>query len=126
MNEITIVDADSKPVKNQHHCNPFDFYAVHYEGYLGTSEHKVYDSRLYGLGKPKQFHQGFFEVVKCWDMAVYLMSSGESIEIVCPPVYANGAVRTYGHFDHEQIPANSEIRYKIEVMECESDLDKFN
>lgn len=111
---------------NAHKCNPFDFYTIHYEGYIGDSNHKVFDSRLFDEGKPFRFHQGFYEVIKCWDMAVYLLSTGDSIEIVCPAKFAFGGVSTYSHFDHEQIPPNTDIKYKIEVFECEGTIQDFN
>ena len=59
-------------------------------------------------------------------MSVFLLSKGEKISILCPAHYANGGASVYAHFDHEQIPAQTDMKYKIEILECESNLTNFN
>ena len=59
-------------------------------------------------------------------MSVFMLSKGESIEILCPAHYANGGAAVYAHFDHEQIPPNTDLKYKISVLECEPDLAVLN
>jgi hypothetical protein len=51
MHDITVLDAQaSDNLNTTHKCGPFDFYTIHYEGYVGNSDKKVYDSRLNGIG----------------------------------------------------------------------------
>lgn len=105
MADLTVLDAYQTDEKSNdtHKCSPFDFFTVHYEGYVGNSDKKVFDSRLNvnEVGKPERFQQGRYQVVKCWDMSVFMMSRGETIEIYCPSFYAFGGQSTYSHFDSE-------------------------
>lgn len=134
MNDIWVIDADfRKPIRGSHNCGVHDFFTMHFEGYINGAIHgyeneemKVYDTRLYKKGAPIVFHQGFYEVIKCWDLAVYMMHTGESITIECPSKFAHGGTRTYGHFDHVFIPADTDITYKIEILECEPTVDLIN
>ena len=112
-------------------CEPGNFFTINYEGYMAEDdmdvvEVQVFNNKAIGDSKPRRFHQGFFEVVKCWDMSVHLLSVGQTIELWCPFAYANGGAQVYGDFGNQQVPAKSNIRYKLEVLECEDDVKSFN
>jgi FKBP-type peptidyl-prolyl cis-trans isomerase len=47
------------------------------------------------------------------------MQAGETIEIQCPSYYANGGNEIYSHFGSGVLPANSDLFYELEVLECE-------
>ena len=133
MDEITVIDADYTPKNGSHKCGVHDFFTMHFEGYVdgsihGAEEdlHMVYNTRYYKKGAPIVFHQGFYEVVKCWDLAVYLLHTGESVTIKCPSKFAHGGRMTYGHFGHEYIPSDTDITYKLEVLECEPTVNTIN
>ena len=69
---------------------------------------------------------GHYQVVKCWDMAAANMHAGEKIKMFCPSQLANGGAEVYGHFDSFRIPANTDLTYEFEIMECEASVDKIN
>jgi len=59
-------------------------------------------------------------------MSVFMMSKGETIEIYCPSRFANGGATVYSHFDSETVPADTDLRFKIEILECETQLESAN
>jgi len=69
---------------------------------------------------------GHYQVVKCWDMAAVNMHAGEKIKMFCPAHFANGGNEIYGHFDSFKIPANSDLTYEFEILECDSNIKKLN
>ena len=84
----------------------------------------VQDSKK--AGGPIVFRIGHYQVVKCWDMAAVNMHAGEKIKMFCPSKYANGGAEVYGHFDSFRIPANTDLTYDFEILECEKDTDSIN
>ena len=84
----------------------------------GNNMLQVLNSRKINNGKPVTFQQGNFHVVKCWDLAVILLQSGENIRISCPAYLANGGAESYSHFGSQKIPANTPITYDLEILEC--------
>jgi len=124
MHDLTILD-NYLVKKGGRKCHPFDYYTVHYKGFMSSgikSVDKVFDSKEYRKGHPLTFQQGAFKVDKCWDMSVFLMSAGESYTIHCPSFYAKGGEEVYGHFDSFRIPPNTDLTYQIEILECEPTL----
>lgn len=59
-------------------------------------------------------------------MAAANMHAGEKIKMFCPSQLANGGAEVYGHFDSFRIPANTDLTYEFEIMECEASVDKIN
>lgn len=93
-------DADgSKP-------GPTSRVTVNYEGKLldGT----IFDSS-YDRGKPNTF--GLNEVIPGWTEGVQLMSVGSMYEFIIPPALA------YGSRELPGIPANSTLKFKVELLE---------
>jgi len=79
---------------------------VNYEGKLldGT----IFDSS-YDRGKPNTF--GLNEVIPGWTEGVQLMSVGSMYEFIIPPALA------YGNRELPGIPANSTLKFKVELLE---------
>ncbi|KAK6179817.1 hypothetical protein SNE40_012088 [Patella caerulea] len=93
-----------------------DIVTLDIEGYLtdGTAVDK-YNSFSFYLGEG--------DVIQAWDLAVSLMETGETCEVV------TGAKYAYGEKGRQpDIPANSEITYTLELLKHEDkpDLDKIS
>jgi hypothetical protein len=84
----------------------------------------VQDSKK--AGGPIVFQMGHYQVVKCWDMAAVNMHAGEKIKMFCPAHFANGGAEIYGHFDSFKIPADTDLTYDFEILECDSNIDNLN
>jgi FKBP-type peptidyl-prolyl cis-trans isomerase len=54
------------------------------------------------------------------------MQAGEVIDMECPSYFANGGNEKYGHFGSSTIPANSDLFYQLEVLECEGSINSLN
>jgi hypothetical protein len=54
------------------------------------------------------------------------MQAGEVIDMTCPTYFANGGNELYTHFGSGTIPANSDMYYELEVMECEGSINALN
>jgi hypothetical protein len=46
--------------------------------------------------------------------------------MVCPHYYAYGGVEKWSHFGAKKIPANTDLEFKLEVLECEENIDALN
>lgn len=81
---------------------------VHYTGTLldGTK----FDSSR-DRGQPFQFTVGVGQVIKCWDEGFQQMRKGTKAIFNCPPDYAYGSRAT------GPIPANSTLRFDVEVID---------
>ena len=44
----------------------------------------------------------------------------------CPSYYANGGNELYTHFGSGTIPADSDLYYELEVMQCEQTINALN
>ena len=64
-------------------------------------------------GQPIAFTIGDFRVVKCWEDAILQLSVGEKADIGCPAATAYGAKEKPG------IPANSDLIFNVEVVDCQ-------
>jgi len=84
----------------------------------------VQDSKK--AGGPIVFQIGHYQVVKCWDMAAVNMHAGEKIKMFCPSHWANGGAEVYGSFNSFRIPADTDLTYEFEILECEASVDKIN
>ena len=54
------------------------------------------------------------------------MQAGETIDMYCPSYFANGGNELYTHFGSGTIPANSDLFYELEVLECEQSINSLN
>ena len=52
-------------------------------------------------------------VVKCWEDAILNLSVGEKADIGCPAATAYGGTAKPG------IPANSDLIFNVEVVDCQ-------
>jgi FKBP-type peptidyl-prolyl cis-trans isomerase len=84
---------------------PADTVNVMYEGALTNGT--VFDS-AYQRGAPAQFGVG--QVIPGWTEALQLMHPGAEFRVVLPPDIA------YGDQDQQEIPANSILVFKVELL----------
>ena len=91
---------------------------VHYTGTLldGTK----FDSSV-DRGDPFKFKLGVGQVIKGWDEGVASMLKGEKAILTCTPEYAYGA-----RGSPPTIPANSTLKFEVELFSWKSDNDLFN
>ena len=84
---------------------------AHYHGTLldGTKFDSSYDRN-----QPLPFTVGSGQVIKCWDEGFQGLSKGAKADLICPPDYAYGS-RAMG-----PIPANSVLKFSIEVVDIVS------
>jgi len=54
------------------------------------------------------------------------MHAGEQAELDCPAFYAHGGAETYSHFGSMKIPADSDLTYSLEVLNCEASPEALN
>lgn len=87
---------------------------------------KVLDSKKANAGKPVNFQQGQYNVVKCWDLVAPVMRQGEKISIACPAYLSNGGREQYSHMGSKKIPSDTPLTYELEVLECESTINQIN
>ena len=99
-------------------CEAGDWATVHYKSF-NAREEKLEDTRNYKKGKPISFHMGYYQAPKCWEIALISLKAGESIKMRCPAFYAYGGEEKYSHFGSVKIPANSELIFEIDVLNCE-------
>lgn len=109
---ISVNQAGSGPT-----CRPGDWATVHWTAYL-MDNRMVSDSKSEGQGLPKVFNVGKSEVFKCWDLAVPQLQQGTKATVTCPAHYAWGNAYTQAPLGGEPIPLNSDIRFELEVVEC--------
>jgi hypothetical protein len=54
------------------------------------------------------------------------MQAGEVVDMDCPHYYAYGGTEKWSHFGAKKIPANTDLEFKLEVLECEPSIDAIN
>ena len=99
-------------------CQPDDYATIHWTAKVKGSDEIVEDSRKHGSGNPKVFVLGHFDEIKCFDLIVSNMKTGESAEVMCPSKLVYGDHAKFGHFTSVPIPAGSDIVFNIDVLEC--------
>jgi hypothetical protein len=52
------------------------------------------------------------------------MHAGEKAQLECPSYYAHGGQEVYSHFGSMKIPANSNLIYDLEVLDCAETMAK--
>lgn len=98
-------------------CKPGDWATVHWSAYL-MDNRMVSDSKSEGQGLPKVFNVGKSEVFKCWDLAVPQLQQGTKATVICPAHYVWGNAYTQAPLGGEPIPLNSDVRFELDVVEC--------
>lgn len=86
-----------------------DAVSVHYTGRLENDT--VFDSSV-KRGQPISVKAGAGQVIKGWDEALLLMAEGDKAQLIIPADLAYGA-RAVG-----PIPANSTLKFEIEIVKC--------
>ena len=84
---------------------------VQYTGALAANG-EVFDSSI-PRGQPIAFVIGEMRVVKCWEDAIVNLAVGEKADIGCP------AASAYGGSSKPGIPANSDLIFNVEVVDCQ-------
>ena len=84
------------------------------------------DSRKFKKGHPMVFHLGHYQSIKCWELAIISMQAGEVVDMDCPSYFAYGGAPYQSHFGAKMIPANSDLEFKLEVLECQPSIDLIN
>uniref|UniRef100_A0A7S3IWM5 peptidylprolyl isomerase n=1 Tax=Strombidium inclinatum TaxID=197538 RepID=A0A7S3IWM5_9SPIT len=92
-------------------CQTGQTATVHYTGAL-ASNGNVFDSSL-EKGKPIKFQIGDMNVIQCWEQAIVQLHVGDKADLGCP------ASLSYGATEKPGIPANSELYFNVEVVNCE-------
>lgn len=72
------------------------------------------------------FHLGHWESIKCWELAIVSMQAGEVVDMECPHYYAYGGTEKWSHFGAKKIPSNTDLEFKLEVLECEASIEALN
>jgi len=104
---------------------PDDYASIHYSAKIRGTNEIIEDTRKkFGEDKPKVFVLGHFDVVKCFDLIVPQMRSGESAQVMCPSKFVYGDAPMFGHFGSIPIPPNSDMVYNIDVLSCTPSLKR--
>ena len=128
MEHIKVIKTSKLKDKVGKKCDPGDWVTAHFKTF-NLHEEKLEDTKNYKKGKPISFPIGHYEVPKCWEIALTSLKAGERIRMECPAFYAYGGEQKYGHFGSVQIPANSDLVFELDVLNCEDskeDLDQAN
>lgn len=104
------------------HCQPGDWVTAHFKSFNERDE-KLEDTEVYKMGLPISFLIGYYQVPKCWEIALVSLRAGEKIRMRCPAHYAYGGTEKYSHFGSAKIPAWSELIFELSVLECEETPD---
>ncbi|XP_062848445.1 peptidyl-prolyl cis-trans isomerase FKBP14 [Trichomycterus rosablanca] len=88
-----------------------DMLLVHYDGFLESNGTMFHSSRQHGDKHPVWFTLGIREVIKGWDKGLQNMCTGEKRKLTIPSSLA------YGKEGKGQIPPDSTLVFKIELME---------
>lgn len=110
----------TKKLRNElgRHCQPGDWVTAHFKSFNERDE-KLEDTEVYKMGLPISFLIGYYQVPKCWEIALVSLKAGEKIKMRCPAHYAYGGTEKYSHFGSIKIPAWSELVFELDVLECE-------
>ena len=128
MEHIKVIKHKKIKEKTGRKCEPGDWVTAHYKTFNKHDE-KLEDTKSFKKGKPKNFPMGHYQVPKCWEIALTSLKAGERIKMECPAFYAYGGEEKYGHFGSVKIPANSDLIFELDVLNCEAsqeDLDQAN
>jgi len=98
-------------------CKTGDWATVHYTASLEDGT-EVSDTRAEAGGRPLHFTLGDHQAFKCFDVAIPQLKQGAKDTLHCPSFYAWGSAHTQSPLGGEPIPANSDIDFEIEVVEC--------
>lgn len=71
----------------------------------------------FGKDKPMEIKLGNFQITKCLDLAIAQMKPGQRYKVDCPAKFCYGPRSPYG-LSNEQIPKNSDLTYKIDLISC--------
>lgn len=82
--------------------------SVHYTGTL--LDGKKFDSSR-DRNSPFSFSVGRQQVITCWDEVVLHLGVGDRVNVICPSHTA------YGERGVGPIPANSDLKFDIEMLE---------
>lgn len=105
LGEITYEVLKRGSQSDEHPNKKTDTITVNYE--VSLSDGKIVDSS-YKRGKPSDFELG--KLIPAWQVVLPLMSPGDSWLVTVPPAYA------YGSKERGDIPANSLLTFKIELI----------
>lgn len=104
-------------------CMMSDTAAINYKGFTPNGK-LVYDSRKSLAGGQTVFRVGYYEVSKCIDIAVQQMRPGQISAVYCPGVQDKGGnINQYPDSGDAWIPIYTDIRYEIEVVDCDTKIE---
>jgi len=66
----------------------------------------------------RNFVIGNYQVTKCWDIALQLMTPGEISRFTCPNAIDNGGNEVYIQDSHAKIRPGVDVTYEFEVLSC--------
>lgn len=61
---------------------------------------------------------GHRDAVRCLDLTLAQMRPGDVFRIFCPSQLVYGQIATYGFFDDEIIPSDTNLKYTVEMIAC--------
>ena len=88
-------------------ANPGDKVKVHYVGTL--MDGKKFDSSR-DRGQPFEFKLGAGQVIRGWDEGIAMLRVGDKATLIIPPALG------YGERGQGSIPANSTLKFEVELM----------
>jgi len=102
-----------------------DLAKVHYVKRNSLGE-TIQDSKKTKLGNAQEFRVGYYEVSKCWDVAIMQMKSGEQGTITCPAEHDTSRgmhTGSYNNIDNDEedldrTSGTADVKYDIEIIEC--------
>ena len=100
-------------------CGPNQSAVVHWTAKLATTGKLVEDTKTkFGEDAPEEIWIGHRQTVRCLDLTLAQMRPGDIYHVTCPAQLAYGSVPTYSFFDDDVIPADSDLKYRIEFISC--------
>lgn len=104
-------------------CLMSDWASVKYKGYKPGGQ-EVYDSSNSVNGGKKYFRVGYYEVSKCFDIAVQQMKPGQISAVFCPGTLDKGGnINQYPDVGSSWIPTYTDMKYEIEVLGCDPKIE---
>jgi len=94
---------------------------VSWKAYInGEDPREIYNSAKSAAGSgPKQFRIGYYEVSKCWDMAIQSMRPGQMSKVLCPHgIDKGGSIDNFTNSGSNWIKEGTDITYEFELLEC--------